>query len=106
MKKGDYAVRNTRKVKHKLNKWSEIKKPDAFQKLEGIQYQPQGFHTNSKILKYKKHLWQSVIFGKVAGRKYVVKGNYWSQITKPVYLTKTPEFETLNISCLQRNLFT
>ena len=43
---GDYAVREDRKQHRKLKKRSQIKQQDAFQHIEGIQYQPQGFHTN------------------------------------------------------------
>ena len=111
---------------HLVKKWKlEIKKQDTFQKSEGNQHQPQGFHTTYKnwlfflypkwthgvknkvgeilssnniistlfqppvstsilrtiwfvyrnvrtlvlIQNTKKHLWQSVIFGKFAGHK-------------------------------------
>ena len=43
---GDYAVREDRKQHRKLKKRSQIKQQDAFQHIEGMQYQPQGFHTN------------------------------------------------------------
>ena len=44
IRKGDYAGRERWKAKWKLKKQSEIKKKqDAFQKSEGILYQPKGF---------------------------------------------------------------
>lgn len=48
MRKGDCVVRDTWKDKRKLKKRSKIKNQGAFQKSEGIQYQPQGFHANYK----------------------------------------------------------
>lgn len=48
MRKGDCAVRDTWKDKRKLKKRPKIKNQGAFQKSEGIQYQPQGFHANYK----------------------------------------------------------
>ena len=46
--KGDYAVQEDRKKQWKLKKRSRVVQHDAFQKSEGVHYQPQGFHTNSK----------------------------------------------------------
>ena len=48
--KGDYAGWEERKKAQKQNKRKQIIQHDAFQKNEGIQYQPQGFHSNSKCL--------------------------------------------------------
>ena len=36
------------KKKRKLKKRSQIIQHDSFQKSEGVHYQPEGFHTNSK----------------------------------------------------------
>ena len=38
------------KKAQKQNKRKQIIQHDAFQKNEGIQYQPQGFHSNSEHL--------------------------------------------------------
>ena len=48
--KGNYAAREERKKARKQKKRKEIIQHDAFQKNEGIQYQPQGFRSNSKRL--------------------------------------------------------
>ena len=45
--KGNYAAREERKKARKLRKRNSVVQQDAFQKNEGIQYQPQGFHSNS-----------------------------------------------------------
>ena len=45
--KEDYAAREERKHE---NKRKQIIQHHAFQKNEGIQYQPHGFHSNSKCL--------------------------------------------------------
>lgn len=36
------------KMKRRLRKRQQIKGQDAFQRNEGVQYKPQGFHTNEK----------------------------------------------------------
>ena len=46
--KGNYEVREDRKKQRKLKKRYRVVQHDAFQKSEGVRYQPQGFHTNSK----------------------------------------------------------
>ena len=48
--KGDYAVWKERKKAQKQKKRKQIIQHDAVQKNEGIQYQPQGFHSNSELL--------------------------------------------------------
>ena len=47
---GDYAAREERKKARKQKKRKQIIQHDAFQKNDGIQYQPQGFHSDSKRL--------------------------------------------------------
>ena len=44
---GDYTARDNIKLRRKLKKRANVKKQDAFQHLEGIQYKPQGLHSNS-----------------------------------------------------------
>ena len=48
IKQGDYAAQTYRKDQRRLRKRRIIKTQDAFQHIEGIQYQPQGFHTNDQ----------------------------------------------------------
>ena len=45
--KGDYALRKGEK-QQKLKKRFQVVQHDAFQKSEGVHYQLQCFHTNSK----------------------------------------------------------
>ena len=45
---GEYSVREETKAKRRKRKNREVKRQDAFQKNEGVQYQPQGFHPNEK----------------------------------------------------------
>ena len=46
--KGDYAIREGRREQRKLKTRSQVAKHGAFQKRAGVDYQPQGFHANSK----------------------------------------------------------
>ena len=42
--KGNYAAIQDWKEQKKMRKWSLVKKQDAFQHLEGVQYQSQAFY--------------------------------------------------------------
>lgn len=48
--KGDYAVRKGKK-QQKLKKRFQVVQHYAFQKSEGVHYQPQDFHTKSRNYK-------------------------------------------------------
>ena len=48
--KGDCAAPEELKKIRKQNKRKQIIQLDAFQKSEGIQYQPKGYHSNAKRL--------------------------------------------------------
>ena len=83
MRKGEYAVRDAKKEKRKL--WNKIKQ-DASQKSEGIQYQSQRFHANSK----------NWVFFRTSECLYICILYIWIYIRTKPYKFRTSEFLYLN----------
>ena len=53
IKQSDYVAREDRKLKRKLRKRALIKRQDAFQHIEGVQYQSQSFYSSTPMVKSK-----------------------------------------------------